>query len=250
MESLPLFGTAYFGVRDPHHFRGDLRAIARAGYSWVLFPFTQDDASWERSTFRELVGAAEELGLTSVISPWGGDEFGGEGMQGRMTTVEWLARAKATGATILHIDEPRPKSMTLPRILDAWGDDAAVWLTIQPDRAWVVDHETSGRLGALGTDAYDGDLEGRVAQTQAFERQTERLDLAWVQAFRIEPGDERVVGDTVEAMAALATKVGIWGWKGSTGRGELRSGRPARVEQEVQAAMARVRSGSSSVEAA
>jgi hypothetical protein len=237
------FGTAYFGVRDAHHFTTDLAEIADAGYDWVLFPFTQDDAAWERETFAALVTAARALGLATVISPWGGDEFGGEGIQGRLSTTEWLARAKATGADVLHVDEPRVATITLPEILDGWGDDDAVWLTIQPDRAAVLDPETIRRVGVLGTDAYDGDLAERVEVTRAFGTETGRLDLAWVQAFRIGFGEEPFVGEVAEALAALAPRVGIWAWRGSTGRGVLRSARPAAVEESVRRAIERVRAG-------
>ncbi len=234
------FGCAYFGVRDPDLFERDLAAMAGAGFSWVLFPFTHDDAMWERATFARLVEAAEAVGLESVVSLWGGDEFGGEGVQTRLRTSEWLIRAKDTGARSFHVDEPRVSSMTLPSILDAWGDDRSAWLTIQPDRTGLIDAETRRRVAILGTDAYDGDLDERVRVTRAFEESTGRLDLAWVQAFRIADGDEAFVGRMVEAMATLAPVVGIWGWKGSTGRGELRSARPSDVQDTVNEAVGRV----------
>jgi hypothetical protein len=241
------FGCAYFGVRDPDHFEGDLIEIARSGFSWVLFPFTQDDAAWERPTFRLLVATAQECGLLPVIGPWGGDEFGGEGIQGRMATLEWLARARATGAPVLHVDEPRVATVTLPQVLDAWGDDASVWLTIQPERSAALDPETVQRVAVLGTDAYDGSVARRVAATRAFGRVTGRLDLAWVGAFRVPRGREAFVGRTVTAMAALAPYVGVWGWKGSTGRGELRSARPRVVQEHVRLAIADVRAGQTGV---
>ena len=235
------FGCAYFGVRDPDHFEGDLIEIARSGFSWVLFPFTQDDAAWERATFRLLVETAEECGLLPIIGPWGGDEFGGEGIQGRMPTEEWLARARATGAPVLHVDEPRVSTLTLPQVLDAWDDDANVWLTIQPDRSAALDPETVERVAVLGTDAYDGSVARRVADTRNFGSLTGRLDLAWVGAFRVPRGREAFVGRTVIARATLAPYVGIWAWKGSTGRGDLRSARPRVVQEQVRRAIAEVR---------
>lgn len=234
------FGCAYFGVRDPDLFERDLAAMVAAGFSWVLLPFTHDDALWERSTFARLVETATLVGLESVISLWGGDEFGGEGVQTRLRTADWIARARDTGASSFHVDEPRVSTMTLPLILDAWGDDSSAWLTIQPDRTGLIDAETRRRVAVLGTDAYDGDLEERVQVTRGFEEATGRLDLAWVQAFRIGDGKEPFVGQCVEAMAQLAAHVGIWGWKGSTGRGELRSARPADVQRAVDGAVARV----------
>ncbi|MEA2518265.1 MAG: hypothetical protein QOF49_345, partial [Chloroflexota bacterium] len=86
------FGTAYFGVRDPDHAARDLEAIKAAGHDWVLFPMTQDDAVWEGSTFRLLVEAAGSVDLEPIVSPWGGRDFGGEGIPGPLTVREWLAR--------------------------------------------------------------------------------------------------------------------------------------------------------------
>ena len=239
------FGCAYFGVRDPDYFEADLAAIARGGCSWVLFPFSHDDALWEASTFRALVAAAERHGLEPVISPWGGDDFGGEGVQTALPTRDWLARARATGASILHVDEPKSGRLTIGEVLDAWGDDWSTWLTIEPHRAGILDPATIDRVGVLGTDAYSGTVAERVAATRAFAEQTGRLDLAWVQAFRIPDGGEPAVADAVQAMAGLAPLVGIWGWKGSTGRGELRSANPGRVQQAVERAVAAVRASAS-----
>jgi hypothetical protein len=237
------FGCSYFGVRDPDYFEADLAAIARGGCSWVLFPFSHDDAHWEASTFRALVAAAERHGLEPVISPWGGDDFGGEGVQTELPTRDWLARARATGASILHVDEPKAGRLTIGEVLDAWGDDARTWLTVEPHRAGILDQATIGRVGVLGTDAYSGTLDEREAATRAFREQTGRLDLAWVQAFRVADGGEPAVADAVCAMAELAPRVGIWGWKGSTGRGELRSANPGGVQEAVERAIAAVREG-------
>ena len=235
------FGCAYFGVRDPDHAHTDLAAMARAGFGWVLLPFTQDDAAWEVSTFRALVAIAESHALEPVISPWGGDEFGGEGVQTSMATMDWVERAKATGAPILHIDEPKLSHVTIPEILDRWGDDRTVWLTVEPHRAAIVDPTAVASVAVLGTDAYGGTIDDRVARTRAFHAHTGRLDLAWVEAFRIPAGGEGLVGDGVRAMAGLAPRVGVWGWKGSTGRGELRSADPVAVQAAVDGAIAELR---------
>jgi hypothetical protein len=87
----------------------------------------------------------------------------------------------------------------------------------------------------------------RVAATRAFRDQAGRLDLAWVQAFRITSGGEPAVADAVAAMAELAPLVGIWAWKGSTGRGELRSADPGRVQLAVERAIAAVLTGNTRV---
>jgi hypothetical protein len=232
------FGTAYFGVRDLDHAAADLAAIRDAGHDWVLLPMTQDDAAWEQATFRMLVDAARAVGLEPVISPWGGNEFGGEGIAGPLSVVDWLARAAETGATILHIDEPKANTSSIAEVIAAWS--GRVWLTIQPNRTKVLDGVDLSRVDVLGTDAYDGDVGERVTATSCAGSMLGRLDLAWVQAFRIPAGAEPAVGDAVRAMAGLAPRVGIWGWKGSAGRGDLRSDRPAVVNAAVAGAIAEV----------
>jgi hypothetical protein len=97
------------------------------------------------------------------------------------------------------------------------------------------------RVAVLGTDAYDGDLAARIDVTREFGLAAGRLDLAWVQAFRIPAGGERFVGQVTEALADEAPIIGVWGWRGSTGRGTLRSDDPMRVQSEVSAAIRRVR---------
>jgi hypothetical protein len=235
------FGTSYFGVRDLDHARADLAAMAATGYAWILLPMTQDDAVWERSTFAQLVALARATGLEPIVSPWGGDDFGGEGIAGPLSVPEWLDRVRATGATTLHVDEPKARSTTIAAVLDQW--DGPAWLTIEPHRVMVLDEDTIARVEVLGTDAYDGSVAQRADVTAAFHEATGRLDLAWVQAFRIRGGTEPAVGDAVRAMAGLAPRVGVWGWKGSTGRGDLRSDDPAAVESAVARAIADVRSG-------
>jgi hypothetical protein len=232
------FGTAYFGVRDPDHAAADLAAIRAAGHDWVLLPMTQDDAVWERATFRALVELAREHGLDPVVSPWGGDDFGGEGIAGPLSVPAWISRVVETGATTLHVDEPKARSLAIADVIEAWP--GKVWLTIEPYRTAVVGGIDTSRVDVLGTDAYEGDVTERIAATTRAAADLGRLDLAWVQAFRIRAGDEPEVGDVVRAMAGLAPRVGIWGWKGSTGRGDLRSDRPAVVAAAVAAAIATI----------
>lgn len=235
----PAFGCAYFGVRDQAHFEADLAKMRTAGFDWVLLPMTQDDATWECDTFSALVATARSLGLVTVISPWGGDIFGGEGIAGPLMLDGWIANARATGADILHVDEPR--GFPIEQALDAWGCDETAWLTIQPDRVAEITPSVVSRVAVLGTDAYDGDLQARIDATREFGAAAGRLDLAWVQAFRIPAGGERFVGHVTEALSDVAPIIGVWGWRGSTGRGTLRSEDPMRVQSEVSAAIRRVR---------
>ena len=239
-EGSTSFGTAYFGVRDAAHYRADLAAIAAQGFDWVVLPFTHDDALWEVSTFAHQVATARDLGLTTLISLWGGVEFGGEGVQGPMSLDTWLERARSTGADGLHVDEPTVQSLTLDDLLDRWGDDGTAWLTIQPDRARELRRSVIRRVAVLGTDAYEGDTDERVAATLGFATDAGRLDLAWVQAFRILDGEEPLVGEALAAMAGLAPYVGVWGWMGCTGRGVLRCSNPQLVQDVVAEAIARV----------
>lgn len=240
-SAAPRFGIAYFGVRDLDHAAADLDQVAAQGFTWVLLPLTQDDATWEGRTFRELVAIARGRGLQTIISPWGGRSFGGEGVETGMALGDWLERARDTGADALHVDEPREAEPTLERLLDQWGGDDRAWLTMQPHRAAELPRSVLERVAVLGTDAYEGDVEARVAATAAFGEATGRLDLAWVQAFRIPAGSEPIVGEAVRAMARLAPHVGVWAWRGSTGRGELRSDDPNAVQAEVARAIAEIR---------
>jgi hypothetical protein len=233
------FGTAYFGVRDPDHARRDFEAMRRTGYDWVLLPMTQDDAVWERATFRHLVQLAEANGLEPIVSLWGGGLFGGEGNEGPLDAAGWLDRARSTGALTLHIDEPKVSPTLIDELLDRWAGPA--WLTLEPDRAALLQTVQHGRIDVVGTDAYDGSVEERIAATQAFGRRAQRLDLAWVRAFRVPRADESVVRESLVAMAGLAPRVGVWAWKGSVGRGELRCERPQHVEAAVRSGIAEVR---------
>jgi len=235
------FGTAYFGVRDPDHARADLLAMAASGYGWVLLPMTQDDAVWEGSTFRLLVDLARDAGLEPIVSLWGGDDFGGEGIAGPLSVADWIERARDTGATKLHVDEPKGRRATIEEVLDRWAGPA--WLTVEPHRVEIITAVARDRVQVLGTDAYAGSLEERLRATRRFASVTSRLDLAWVQAFRIAAGDEPAVGGAVRAMAGLAPRVGIWAFKGATGRGDLRSANPELVEAAVVAAIADVQAG-------
>jgi hypothetical protein len=237
------FGTAYFGVRDPDHASQDFEAMRRTGYSWVLLPMTQDDAVWECATFRHLAQLAEANGLEPIISLWGGGLFGGEGNEGPLGAAEWLERARSTGARTLHIDEPKVSPGLIDELLELWAGPA--WLTLEPERATLLRTLRHERIEVVGTDAYEGSVAQRVAATRAFGRAAQRLDLAWVRAFRVPRADERAVRDSLVAMAGLAPRVGVWAWKGSVGRGELRCERPEHVEAAVRSGIAAVRASAS-----
>jgi hypothetical protein len=244
------FGVAYFGVRDLDHARDDMAVMARQGIDWVLLPMTQDDAAWEARTFRGLVDLARDAGIVPVVSLWGGGEFGGEGIEGPLSVGHWVEAARATGALILHLDEPKNRSLGVPGVLDLWGDDASAWLTIEPHRVDGFPQEALARPAVVGTDAYNGSVDERLRTTTRFRTHAGRLDLAWVAAFRIPEGAEAAVGQAVVAMASLAPNVGIWGWKGSTGRGDLRSDRPGVVQEAVAEAISAFRSGDPAIRAA
>jgi hypothetical protein len=244
------FGVAYFGVRDFDHARDDMADMADQGIDWVLLPMTQDDGVWETRTFRGLVDLARDAGIVPVISLWGGGEFGGEGIEGPLSVGRWVEAARATGAPILHLDEPKNRSLGVPGVLDLWGDDASAWLTIEPYRVDLFPRDAFARPAVVGTDAYTGSVDDRVQATSRFRTRTRRLDLAWVEAFRIREGTEAAVGEAVLAMASLSPNVGVWGWKGSTGRGDLRSDRPAAVQEAVAEAIAAYRSSDPAIRAA
>jgi len=37
------FGVSYFGVRNPQHFQRDLDDIARLGFTYLVFTFSEED---------------------------------------------------------------------------------------------------------------------------------------------------------------------------------------------------------------
>src|SRR5205085_11170170 len=72
-------GCSYFGVRIVRHVRRDMADLAARGYSGVLHSFSENDFAYYRGTMREIVEAAQAVGLAVRGCAWGlGRSFGGE----------------------------------------------------------------------------------------------------------------------------------------------------------------------------
>lgn len=78
------FGVSYFGVRNPEHCQRDIEAIARLGFSSIIFTFSEEDHRFYQGTLAACVQAAHAQGLQAYIDPWGVcGVFGGEAFSDR-----------------------------------------------------------------------------------------------------------------------------------------------------------------------
>lgn len=78
------FGVSYFGVRNPVHCQRDIEAIARLGFSSIIFTFSEEDHRFYQGTLVACVRYAHEQGLQAYIDPWGVcGVFGGEAFSER-----------------------------------------------------------------------------------------------------------------------------------------------------------------------
>ncbi len=73
------WGVSYFGVRNPQHFQRDLNDIARLGFTYIVFTFSENDHRFYQGSVAESVRLTQERGLQAYVDPWGvGGMFGGE----------------------------------------------------------------------------------------------------------------------------------------------------------------------------
>ena len=73
------WGVSYFGVRNPQHFRRDLEDIARLGFTYIVFTFSENDHRFYQGSVAESVRLTRQRGLRAYVDPWGvGGIFGGE----------------------------------------------------------------------------------------------------------------------------------------------------------------------------
>ena len=70
---------SYFGVRNPQHFQRDLDDIARLGFTYIVFTFSENDHRFYQGSVAACVRLTQERGLRAYVDPWGvGGMFGGE----------------------------------------------------------------------------------------------------------------------------------------------------------------------------
>jgi len=73
------WGVSYFGVRNPQHFRHDLDDIARLGFTYIVFTFSENDHRFYQGSVAESIRLTQDRGLRAYVDPWGvGGIFGGE----------------------------------------------------------------------------------------------------------------------------------------------------------------------------
>ena len=73
------WGVSYFGVRNPQHFQRDLDDIARLGFTYIVFTFSENDHRFYQGSVAACVRLTQERGLRACVDPWGvGGLFGGE----------------------------------------------------------------------------------------------------------------------------------------------------------------------------
>ena len=78
------FGVSYFGVRNPQHFQRDLDDIARLGFTYIVFTFSEEDQRFYQASLAEFVRRTHQQGLKAYVDPWGVcGVFGGEAFSER-----------------------------------------------------------------------------------------------------------------------------------------------------------------------
>ncbi len=78
------WGVSYFGVRNPAHFQRDLEDIARLGFTYIVFTFSEDDHRFYQGSLTECVRRTKQHGLKAYVDPWGVcGIFGGEAFSDR-----------------------------------------------------------------------------------------------------------------------------------------------------------------------
>jgi hypothetical protein len=83
-ETRMQFGVSYFGVRNPAHFQRDLDDIARLGFDYIVFTFSENDHRFYQGSVAECVRRTQQQGLKAWIDPWGVcGIFGGEAFTDR-----------------------------------------------------------------------------------------------------------------------------------------------------------------------
>ena len=110
------WGVSYFGVRNPQHFQRDLDAIARLGFTYIVFTFSENDHRFYQGSVAEFVRLTQERGLRAYVDPWGvGGVFGGEAFTER-------------GAWDLEGQQRRSDGRPLPLLCPS-SDEARIYLS-------------------------------------------------------------------------------------------------------------------------
>ena len=72
-------GVSYWGNRIPHRVREDMEEIRRAGCTYVVHTFSEEDLEFYLPAMEQIVAMTHDLGMEAWLDPWGvGQAFGGE----------------------------------------------------------------------------------------------------------------------------------------------------------------------------
>ena len=116
------WGVSYFGVRNPHHFRRDLEDIARLGFTYVVFTFSEDDHRFYQGSVAESVRLTRERGLRAYVDPWGvGGIFGGEAFTERGAWDLEGQQHRSDGRPLPLLCPDFRRHASLPQPLDRHG---------------------------------------------------------------------------------------------------------------------------------
>jgi hypothetical protein len=106
------WGVSYFGVRNPQHFQRDLDDIARLGFTYIVFTFSEDDHRFYQGAMAECVQRTQQQGLKAYVDPWGVcGIFGGEAFTERgawdLEGQQWRSDGRALPLLCLNSTEVR-----------------------------------------------------------------------------------------------------------------------------------------------
>ncbi len=72
-------GVSYYGNRIPWRVKEDLEEIRKAGCTYVVHTFSEEDCEFYQPAMEEIVRQTQDLGMQVWLDPWGvGQVFGGE----------------------------------------------------------------------------------------------------------------------------------------------------------------------------
>ena len=124
---------SYFGVRNPQHFQRDLDDIARLGFTYIVFTFSENDHRFYQGSVAACVRLTQEQGLRAYVDPWGvGGMFGGEAFTERgawdLEGQQWRSDGRPLPLLCPDSDAARTYlSRWIDTVADVLHADAIFW---------------------------------------------------------------------------------------------------------------------------
>ncbi|MGH8103131.1 MAG: hypothetical protein ACREJQ_01260 [bacterium] len=117
------FGVSYFGNRMVRHAAGDLQNLKKAGFSFVVHTYSENDLLFYSGTMKELVVKSRDLGLATWLDPWGvGRVFGGEAFSYWTSRFPEICQQDRAGKPVPAACPNHPK---FRKLMLGWLDAAA-----------------------------------------------------------------------------------------------------------------------------